>query len=64
MELMKNYSSKYNELLTLKEAAKFLKVHPETIRRWYLRKGLVGLKHGRTLRFSKDDLIEFLKVKS
>ena len=50
-----------DELLTIKEAAKYVKVHKETIRRWYLREGLPGLKRGKTLRFTRGDLVNFLK---
>ncbi|MDP2671749.1 MAG: helix-turn-helix domain-containing protein [bacterium] len=48
------------EFLTLREAATMLGVHYETLRRWWLKKGLKGYKHGRTLRFKKDDLLEFM----
>jgi excisionase family DNA binding protein len=56
-------TSSSEPLLTLNEAASFLKVHPETIRRWFLKKGLKGLKFGRTLRFRKEDLIAHLSKK-
>jgi excisionase family DNA binding protein len=52
-----------SDLLTLKEAAEFIKVHPETIRRWYLKQGLKGYKKGKTLRFIKEDLLAFLEKK-
>lgn len=49
------------ELLTIKEARVFIKVHPETSSRWYLKLGLHGLKVDKTLRFGKEDLITFLE---
>lgn len=50
-------------LMTIQEVADFLKVHKETVRRWYRKEGLKGLKHGRTLRFLKEDVLEFLTLK-
>ena len=50
-------------LMTIQEAADFLKIHKETVRRWFRKEGLKGLKHGRTLRFRKEDLLDFLTQK-
>lgn len=56
-----------DQLLTVKEAAEFLRKDPETIRRWarsYRRGGpgtkLRGRKVGRTWRFAKADVEELL----
>lgn len=51
------------ELLTLKEASKILKVHPNTLRIWdnngTLKAVRIGIK--RTRRYKKDDLENFIK---
>jgi len=52
-----------DEILTLKQAAQLLHIHPETVRRWHLKEGLPVLKFGNTLRIRKDDLLDFLKRK-
>lgn len=57
---MNNNKQQVQPLFTLEDAASFLKVHPETVRRWYLKEGLKGYKKGRTLRFRQEDLLEFL----
>lgn len=53
------------ELLTLKEAAKILKVHPNTLRDWD-KKGIlkavrIGIKQ--SLRYQKKDLEKFINEK-
>ena len=53
-------SQNENEFLTLKQAAKLIGVHFETIRRWHLREGLKTYKFKKTLRVRKNDLLEFL----
>lgn len=45
--------------LTLKEAAKFLKIHPETLRK---RKDIPCAKVGRALVYVEDDLVAFLRA--
>ena len=54
------------ELLTLKEAAKILKVHPNTLRDWD-KKGIlkavrIGIKQ--SLRYRKEDLEKFISQKN
>lgn len=54
------------ELLTLKEAAKILKVHPNTLRDWD-RKGIlpavrIGIK--KSLRYRKKDIEKFINEKN
>lgn len=58
---MAGLASNPQEFLNLKQAADLIGVHPETIRRWHLRSGLKSYKHGKTLRFRKEDLLAFLK---
>lgn len=48
------------EFLTLSEAAELIGIHRETIRRWHLKEGLKSYKFKNTLRFKKEDLIEFM----
>ena len=48
------------EFLTVREAGELLGVHYETIRRWHLKKGLKSYKFGKTLRFKKEDLLDFM----
>jgi excisionase family DNA binding protein len=51
------------ELLTLSEAAKILKVHPNTLRLWDKKGILVAIRIGqkRTRRYKKEDLEKFIK---
>lgn len=50
-------------ILTLKEAAKYLCVHPNTLRNWDRQGILKALRYGKRgdRRYKKDDLILFLK---
>jgi excisionase family DNA binding protein len=54
------------ELLTLKEAAKILKVHPNTLRDWD-KKGIlkavrIGIK--KSMRYRKEDIEKFISQKN
>ncbi len=52
------------ELLTLMEAAKILKVHPNTLRLWdkkgILKAARIGIK--RVLRYRKEDIEKFISM--
>jgi excisionase family DNA binding protein len=54
------------ELLTLSEAAKILKVHPNTLRLWdqkgILKAVRIGIK--RTRRYKKEDIEKFINTKN
>ena len=54
------------ELLTLKEAAQILKVHPNTLRLWDKKGLLVALRIGekRARRYRKADLEKFISNKN
>lgn len=51
------------ELLTLTEAARILKVHPNTLRLWDKKGILVAVRIGqkRVRRYKKEDLEKFIK---
>jgi excisionase family DNA binding protein len=51
------------ELLTLREAAQILKVHPNTLRLWDKKGLLVAIRIGqkRVRRYKKEDLEKFIK---
>lgn len=51
------------ELLTLREAAQILKVHPNTLRLWDKKGILVAVRIGekRVRRYKKEDLEKFIK---
>jgi len=55
-----------DELLTLKEAAGILKVHPNTLRDWdkkgILKAARIGIK--KSLRYRKDDIEAFISHKN
>ncbi len=48
--------------LTIKEAADYLKVHPETIRRWVKEGKLPAYKGPKIVRFKKEDLDNVLAL--
>ena len=54
-----------NEIMTTKEAAKYLKLNPETLRRWNITGKVKALRAGYTgnLRWKKEDLDKMLKGK-
>jgi len=47
------------ELLTVEEVAKQLRVNPETVRVWIRNRELAALDLGRGYRISREDLEEF-----
>ena len=49
-----------DELLTLKEAARFLKVHERTVRRWVTIGQLRAVRIGRTVRIRRDALQDLI----
>lgn len=53
------------ELLTLREAAQILKVHPNTLRLWDKKGILVAVRIGekRTRRYKKEDIEKFINQK-
>jgi len=54
------------ELLTLREAARILKVHPNTLRLWDKKGILVAVRIGekRARRYKKGDIEKFINRKS
>lgn len=56
----KEVSSKRTQIMTLKEAAKYLGVHPMTTYKLIKNSGLPALKLGGQWRFKKDILDEWL----
>ena len=54
------------ELLTLREAAQILKVHPNTLRLWDKKGLLVDIRIGekRARRYKKEDIEKFINKKS
>ncbi len=51
------------EFLTVQEAADFLKVSLVSIHNWKREKGLPFYRLGRSIRFKKNELIEFARLK-
>ena len=56
---------KMPELLTLKEACKILKYHPNTLRQWDNKGILVAVRFGerKDRRYRKDDILKLLNQK-
>ena len=56
---------KFPELITLREAADILKVHPNTLRLWDKKGILVAIRIGekKIRRYRKEDIIKFIKNK-
>ena len=54
------------ELLTLKEAAKILKVHPNTLRLWDKKGVLIAVRIGvkRARRYKKEEIEKFINKKN
>jgi excisionase family DNA binding protein len=50
--------------LTKKEAAAYLNVHPETIRRWAKQGKLAVYRSGRIVRFKQEDLDQVFAAQS
>lgn len=57
---------KMPELLTLSEACKILKVHPNTLRQWDKQGILKAVRFGKRgdRRYNKNNLIDFIKNKN
>jgi len=55
--------SKNPELLTLKEACKILKVHPNTLRAWDKKGVLKAIRFGirRDRKYRREDLVKFIE---
>ncbi|HUW21121.1 MAG TPA: helix-turn-helix domain-containing protein [Candidatus Bathyarchaeia archaeon] len=53
------------ELLTLKEASKILKVHPNTLRQWDRKGILVAVRFGqrKDRRYRKEDIMDLVNNK-
>ncbi len=47
--------------MTINQAAKFLKLHPNTIRNFIVRGQLPAYRIGRTIRIDEHDLLEIAK---
>jgi excisionase family DNA binding protein len=52
------------DLLTLKQAATFMKIKPRTLYDWVSRRSVPFLRAGRSLRFSKPVLINWMKERA
>jgi excisionase family DNA binding protein len=51
------------QLLTAKEAAAFLKIHQDTVKKYYRAGELKGFKVGNRVRFSTIDISDFIQRK-
>lgn len=51
-------------MLTTKEISSILNVSEETVRRWIRSQDLKASQDGKSYQVNKDDLIEFIKIKS
>ena len=53
-----------NDLLTLKQAATFMRIKPRTLYDWVSRRRVPFLRAGRSLRFSKPVLVDWMKERA
>ena len=56
----KGETLKMEKLLTVKEAAEILHVHPVTLRRWAMEGKIASVKMGKARRFQLSDLNSFV----
>jgi len=63
MTKQKKKKDRIPELLTLKEACDWLKVHPNTLRQWDAKGILPAIRIGtrRARRYRKEDILKFLQ---
>lgn len=55
--------NKLNRYLTVKQAAEYMQVHPETIRKWAREGILPSYRRRKIIRFKKEDLDRLLTKK-
>jgi len=60
---MKNQIQIAEEMLTVKDLAKYLKVNPQTIYNWVSKKEIPYIKIGDLVRFKKSIINEWIKSK-
>lgn len=59
--MSKNNPISHNPLMTVKQVAAYLNMNEKTIYEWALKGRIPGIKMGRTWRFRREDLEEWLE---